>query len=473
MKTKRIKNQNRLAAVMRLPLVLLAVSICYGMDNHPLPLPHCSQYTLNNGLRVMLLEHREQPAVSFRMLVNAGTLDEPQGKESVAAITAGSLFQGCETMNAGETADMLSAIGARGESSVHAAYTSVRLDVLAAAADTGFNILADIILTPRFAPHGIRKVRRERRAMLEYEMLDNYLIAAKHARRLLFGENHPLGRPATAASLGGIGTSDVKEYWQRYYRPNNCVLIVIGDYDQEKMLKCIEARFGGWQSGDIQRTDNDPPGMEHVGRLLLVDKPGMTQAVIHMLSPTPESGSDDRWALAVLDYTLGGGGFSSRLMSAVRSEGGRAYAVWSSYQNAPDFGMISIATSTQNKTAAATYSQLLAQIESIGRDGITAAELAGAKSNKIGKIPLMLESPAGIADLLLRYEANYPGRGYDQLSGVLERYRQIAQEDVNLAAKRYIDPARFDAVILGDMDKIRLQFGEKYEFEEFKFTKVI
>ncbi|WP_186804699.1 M16 family metallopeptidase [Limihaloglobus sulfuriphilus] len=453
--------------------MLLAVPLCFGMDNHSLSLPQCSQYTLDNGLRVMLLEHREQPAVSFRMLVNAGTLDEPQGKEGTAVITARSLLQGCETMNAEETADMLSAIAARFNITVRAPYTSLELDALTAAADTGFNILADIILTPRFASEGIRRVKREQRAMLEYEMLDNHTIAAKHARRLLFGENHPLGRPATAASLGGISASDAKSYWQRYYRPNNCTLIIIGDYDKEKMISLIKTRFAGRQSGNIQRRRHTPPGLTHRGRLLLVDKPGMTQAVIHMLSPAPGSGSDDRWAFATLDYTLGGGGFSSRLMSAVRSEGGRAYAVWSSYQNAPDFGLLSITTSTQNETAAATYSQITGQIESLSRDGITTAELNAAKSHKIGEIPLRLESPADIANLLLRYEANYPGRGYDELSGILERYRQLTREEVNRAAGKYIDPARFDVVILCDLDKIRGQFESRYEFEEIKFTKGI
>ena len=159
---------------------------------------------LENGLRVILIEHHEQPTISYRLMVNAGVIDTPMAKKGLAEVTGQLLMTGTSLRTQDEIVDTIALIGSNFHISIRSHYTYVGLDVLKRHSDLGLDIFTDVMLNPIFPSQELEQVRKERINYTKMELTNNHGIASKHGNFLLFGPQHPLGIARTEKSLKRI-----------------------------------------------------------------------------------------------------------------------------------------------------------------------------------------------------------------------------------------------------------------------------
>lgn len=434
---------------------LILAGYVYADSADIIEFPDRTDITLENGLRVILIEHHEQPTISYRLLVKAGVIDNPLGKEGLAEVTGALLKAGTSSRTQDEIVDATALIGSAINISTRSHYTSVGLDVLKRYSEIGFEIFTDVILDPVFPSREFKRVRKGYINYVKLELTNNNKIAFNHSNFLLFGPKHPLGCVKTEKSLRGLNGKDVRTFYRRFFRPNNSILLVIGDFLQQDMLDRIKNEFGQWEKAGVVERIQTKVDFSKSGSIRVVDKPKMTQAVIHLKQWGINSKHEDYYAYQLMNYILGGGGFSARLMEAVRFKGGKTYGIRSSYVSNFDYGVLSIATSTRNEQFLNTYQLIQSELKKLIDGGITAEELSKAKAYKTGSIPLQLEAPGMIADKVLKAIVN--GITIDDLSKEIVYYKRVKVEDVNRVIKEYLHPEKMNIVIVGDVKKLKGQ----------------
>ena len=443
---------------------LILAGYVYANSADIIEFPDRTDFTLENGLRVILIEHHEQPTISYRFLVKAGVIDNPLGKEGLAEVTGELLWSGTSSRTQDEIVDTIALIGSTINILTRSHYTTVGLDVLKRYSEVGFEIFTDVILDPVFPSRELKRLRKEYINYAKLELTDNHKIAFNHGDFLLFGPQHPLGRVKTEKSLKGLNGKDVRTFYRRFFCPNNSILLVIGDFSQQEMLDRIKNKFGQWEKAEVAERIQTKVDFSKSTSIRAVDKPKMTQAVIHLKQWGIDSGHEDYYAYQLMNYILGGGGFSSRLMEVVRAKGGKTYGIGSRYVGNFDYGVLSITTSTRNEQLLNTYQLIQSELKKLIDEGITAEELSKAKAYKTGSIPLQLEAPGMVADKVLKAIVN--GFTIDDLSKEIVYYKRVKIEDVNRVIKEYLHPEKLNIVIVGDVKKVKWQLEKIGHYEE-------
>jgi len=202
-----------------------------------------------------------------------------------------------------------------------------------------------------------------------------------------------------------------------------------------------------------------------------VNKPDLTQGTIVIAQWGIESSNPDNPAYKIMNYILGGGSFSSRLMTVIRAEQGKTYGIRSRLEHHPDFGTFWIKTYTRNEEVVRTYKSILKEFKKFIDNGISEEELQKAKSFYLGAIPLQLETPQLIAQQVL--DGFYNGFAIDEMRRAAIEINNVTLADVNRVAKKYLNSEAFILIIVGDGDKIRQYLGEIGEFKEVNYEAPI
>ncbi|HIJ65654.1 MAG TPA: insulinase family protein [Candidatus Hydrogenedentes bacterium] len=431
------------------------------------PYPEFVDVTLDNGLRVLVAEHQEQPAVFYRMLVPVGVRDEPCGKEGLASLAAALLTQGTVSRSDAEIAEAIDGVGGRLRATAGIEYTTVGSEVLAEDLELGLELFSESILSPTFPAKAFKRARKEFKAAVEQRHTDPSALAITHACSMLIDREHRLSRPVTKKSLRHVQVAAVRAFHRRHYVPNGSMLVALGDFGAQEMLERITETFGGWEPGAMPARAPVSLARPAGVAFRFVHKPGLTQGTIALCQPGLSSSDPDVPAWRLLNRILGGGGFSSRLMTAIRTEAGRTYSISSHGIQYPDYGYSLIRTSTQNREVVATYEAVLAEIDKLLDEGVTEEELEKAKSYYAGSIPLGLEWPGHIATSVL--EGLYEGRTLGDMRNEIVELDAVTLEDVNRVARKYLNTEAFILVIVGDGRRLRKPLRAIAPFEEVHY----
>jgi zinc protease len=178
----------------------------------------------------------------------------------------------------------------------------------------------------------------------------------------------------------------------------------------------------------------------------------LTQANIILGQEGVGRESPDYYAIQVMNYILGGGGFSSRAMDAIRNERGLAYSVYSSFSAERGRGTFELVMQTKNETALEAIRLAQTEIRRIREESVTDQELSDAKDYLIGSFPLRFDTNRRVASFLVQVEFYQLDLDY------LERYsdliRNVTREDVERVARQYLHPEKLITVVVGDQKKI-------------------
>ena len=279
---------------------------------------------LPNGLRVLVHEDHRLPRVSIGLTLPRGAAIETPAQAGGVSFMAELLERGAGKRDALAYAEAVDALGANFGASADWDSVALGISGLSRDFDVLLGLLAEAALRPRFDAREVQRARAALLAALEKSKDDPATLASWHANRAVYGAHRfalPVsGTPETAARLD---VKTARAYHQRLFVPNGAIASVTGDVDAAAVIAALRERFGAWPSGALVDPGPPPPAQAPAKRTItVVDRPDLGQARIVVGHEGIARTDDDRIAVSLFNLIVGGSGFSSRLMAALRAERG-------------------------------------------------------------------------------------------------------------------------------------------------------
>lgn len=419
---------------------------------------------LPNGLIWLFSQQSDLPLVTVNLTIKAGNLFDPPQKEGLANVTAALLRYGTRTRTAQQIAEAMDFLGASFSTAGDRDTAHLKLTVLKKDLSESLKVFQDVLLNPRFAPQELQAMVQRLKGTLKSQEDEPGIVASRAFRRTLYGD-FPYAFPeiGTAESLSRITNYDLIKFHRQYFRPNNAILTIVGDLTQDEAQKVVEEFFGGWEAGELPPPPSLPSSRLTQPTVVKIDK-DITQANIILGQIGIKRTDPDFFAFQVMNYILGGGGFSSRLMDNIRENRGLVYNVHSSFEPGLEPGPFDVSLETKNASGGEAVTEVLKELDRIRRDLVTEKELADAKSYLIGSLPMKMDSNAKRAALLGYVELF--GLGLDYPWRYPEILNKITRDDILNVARKYLDPEKYLLVVVGKQQDISLNLPPQWQQQQ-------
>jgi predicted Zn-dependent peptidase len=419
-----------------------------------LDLPEPRRFTLSNGLEVVVLEKHDVPLVQVNLQLRAGGVRDPDGRYGLASLTAEMLDEGAAGRSALELADAFEMLGARFGTNAGVHMASVSLRVPVARLSEAIDLMGDVVRRPDLPAQELERLRAEWLTTLIRRHDEPGAIAGALFDETLFGEGHAYGRDADEASIRAFTVADVRAFHERFYRPDNATMVVVGAIDADAARPVIETAFGGWQRGEQRSVAAIPEAQQIDGRTIyLVDKPGAVQSVVVLGRIGVARSNPDVYALEVLNTILGGS-FTSRLNQNLREDKGYTYGASSGFDFGIAPGAFSAGASVQTQSTGPALAEFMKELNGI-LEPIQQDEVDRAKNflamGFIQGFQATSQIAAQLADIV---EHGLPP---DYLDRYVARILAVTRADVERVARTYLDPANLAIVVVGDRAQVEDQ----------------
>ncbi len=412
-------------------------------------LPPIERSVLPNGLTLVVCEDHSLPSVTMQVLVEAGSRRDPRDLGGLAYITAKSVLMGTPGRDVTAIQEELDFLGASLESSASEDYATFGLKILKKDAVRGFELLFSQLTRPSFPSAEIERERQRIIGAIQSEEDEPLAVAEKAFQRTLyldFAYGHP--SEGTQESVKKIKKGDIRKFFRTFYHPNNSLLVIVGDITAAEVRQLITPALLKWERQEIPKEDFRT-GFS--GRKTVEIERNTAQASIILGNGGVSRENPDYYALTVMNYILGGGGFGSRMFDEVRVKRGLAYSVDSVFIPAKKEGSFQVFLQTQNSSAYQSVDLVLKEIERIRENPVSEAELQRAKSYLVGSFPMRLDTQSKLSRFLTQVEYFRLGLDYP------ERYpsiiNSITRDDVLRVSRKYLDPKNYVLVIVGNVKK--------------------
>jgi zinc protease len=416
-----------------------------------LHLPPIRHLALSNGMKVLLVEKHSVPLVQVNLVIRAGAMMEPEGKTGLASMTASMLTEGAGSRNALEFADAVDFLGAEISAASGFSITVIALHAPLAKLDSALILEADVARRPRFPVEELDRLRRERLTSLIEARDEPDALAPVLFNRTLYGD-HPYGcqRTGTPASLRGMTVDDIRKFHHGYIVPGNTTIVVVGDVIGEEMMPKLEQAFGDWAGEPAPAPPVLPITQLKSKTLLFVDKPGAAQSVIEIGRVGAPRMTDDYYAVVVMNTILGGS-FTSRLNTNLRENHGYTYGAGSVFEFRPQAGPFIASASVQTAVTDKSLEEFIKELKGI-RERVPDADVERAKNYVALGYPAGFQSVGQIAGQL--EELVIYGLPDDYFNRYTGNILAVTPADVQMVARKYIDPDNLAFVIVGDRKEV-------------------
>lgn len=417
-------------AILAAPLAAAAVKI--------------EHWTASTGARVFFVETRALPIVDVQVDFSAGAARDPAGKAGLAQLTRGLMDLGAAGMDESAISERLADLGARLGGGADTDRASVSLRTLADADKraAAFSIMRAVIAEPRFPGAIFERERTRTLAALRESLTRPETLASRAFWSSLYG-THPYGVQPTAESLAAISVDDLKDFHAAHYVARSAVVTIVGALSRSEAEALAVFLTEALPSGEAL-PPIAAPAMPRPGEVRVAHH--AAQAHIQIGQPALKRGDPDFYALQVGNYTLGGGGFVSRLMKEVRDKRGFAYSVYSYFAPMQEAGPFQIGLQTKRTQAGEALQVTRDVLRQFLAEGPSEAELAAAKANIIGSFPLRLDTNRKILDNVA--VIGFFGLPLDYLDAYAENVRKVTAADVRAAFARHVSTDTLVTVVV-------------------------
>jgi len=419
--------------------------------------PHIpsKKVTLPNGLTVVVSTKDKLPIANLSVRFKVGSAYDPEEKAGLAEITARLLDKGTTKRTATAIAEELDFLGARLDASAGGTGSTVSLSLLAKDIEHGLDLVADVLQDSRFELAELERERTQMLAQIQQRRVNPRQVVSEVFREVLYGE-HPLHRPISgyASTVPQITRDDVLAFYQRFYVPNNAILVMVGDFSEARMLELIERALGGWQARPLDQMTLSQPAPIHEKQVRVVDM-DVNQSYVRFGHLSVRRADPEFAALRAMNYILGGGGFVSRLTRSIREEQGLAYSVHSDFVGGSQFpGFFYMSLQTKIETTSQALDSLFAVVDGMKEAPVSADELTDMKLYYEGSLPRRAETYGQVAGLLIDREFFGLPDGYWESE--IRQIQQLTPEDIQRLAQRYLDTDNFVLALVSKRDRLDL-----------------
>jgi zinc protease len=427
-----------------------------------LTIPHLGagveRLTLDNGLILYFYEDHKLPLFNVTAMVRCGSIYDPLEKNGLSSLIGTVMRSGGTKSISGDSLNiLLEYIGGSLETSIGTESGSASLSVLSKDQDLGLKMLADLLRNPAFPQGKLDLAKTDIKNQIKRRNDNPSRLVSTYFSNTLFGD-HPNGRILDWSSVKGLTIQDLVDYHQHFFVPNSIILGISGDFNKKDLLSKIMQYFGDWKKSS-QPLPSQPevaftyhPGVYQV-------KKDINQAYLMIGELGIKRDNPDRYAVGLLNYVLGGGSFTSRLTSRVRSDEGLAYHVGSRFEtDSRDYGVFAADCQTKSATAYKATKIITEEIQKIRKEGVTEQELEEARNSIINRLVFNFDTSWKIVSNLMSLE--FDGYSPDYYDKYLENYRRVTLADVKQVAQKYLKPDQLTYIVVGKPETFEKSLSE-------------
>lgn len=396
--------------------------------------PMIENWIAPSGARVFFVENHALPILDVQVDLAAGSAYDPQGKSGLASMTHALLDMGVRGMDETQISNRLADLGALLSGSAEMDRVSLGLRTLSAADKRvpALDILRAVLVSPQFPEKVFEREKARSVAGLKEALTRPDSIASKAFWAAMY-PSHPYGRHATPESVSALKRADLEAFYRSNYTAQRATVSIVGDLsrmDAEALAQQLTA-------GLPAATGAAAPGMPQMPAATeqRIAHPA-AQAHVLIGLPALKRGDPDFFPLLVGNYSLGGGGFVSRLMKEVREKRGFAYSVYSYFMPLQQPGPFQIGLQTKKSQASDALNVARDVLSGFLAEGPNEAELQAAKQNLVGSFPLRLDSNKKILENVA--VIGFYGLPLDYLDRYAENVEKVTAAEIKAAFARHV-----------------------------------
>ncbi len=428
----------------------------------PLPaketkLPPYETFSLKNGLKAIFVEDLEIPKLQLSLFVAGSDVAVPANKQGLPQLLAEVITQGTIDASSTEIAERVESVGGSLSADAGLEWMTVSADFPSPNSEVAFDSLADVVLKPTFPQPAFNVAKSQMLTNLMELESDPSWLASRQFSRIAYPK-HPYGFITSTQTLKKLTRDDLIQFHNTFFKPNNSLLVIVGDITLAQAKVETQRVFGNWQSGQVPNFLVYPPNqMGDTSAIYLIDRPEAEQTTILVGNLSLDSRNPDSYPLLVANTVLGEGP-SGRLFKNLRVDKGYTYSAVSELNDGSnDVGTFFVTTDVGKQYTGDALREILKELNTIRSQPIPEKELAASKGLLLGSFDLGLETPANVAYGLASYQLI--GLPLEDYRNYPQKIAQVSQEDVLKAAAKYISSEPI-IIVVGDASVVKSQLNK-------------
>jgi zinc protease len=416
--------------------------------------PDFDDETLPSGIRLVTAPVGKLPIVTVLVLVDAGSTNDPAGKEGIAALAAGTLLEGSSRLDGAELAERFEQLGTSIESGADWDSAFIKITTLSDKVEEATRLLGEVISSPVFPEREVERLKAERLAeLLQLETEPRGLADEKFSEFLYTAESR-YSKPdeGNAESVASLTRKDVEDFYRSRYQAGSTTVIVAGDISTKEARALVTSAFQSWPKGKAPDRQVIAAARTIRKSIHIVDKPEAPQSELRVGHVGLPRKNPDFFPTMVMNAVLGGL-FGSRINLNLREAHGYTYGASSFYDWRRGPGPFVVSTAVQSEVTAPALREILLEIDRIRAENISEEELSLASDYLDGVFPIRYETTAAIASALATLVIyDLPADYYDSYR---KNVRGVTVDAVLQAARAHLHPDELQTVVVGDAQVIR------------------
>ncbi len=433
------------------------------------PDPKAFRVVYAGGLRAYVQEDRDLPLFNITAIVNCGDLYIPKDKAGLGRVLGDQLIKGGTAAKEGPVIeDRIDFLGGSLSFSVGERTSTLSLSVLSKDLDEGLALFFDVLRNPAFREEPLKLAKARFVEQLRQANDQPNAVLSREYEKLLYGDNAVTWQP-TKATYEGVTAADLKAVHGKYFSPKNVILAVSGDFAKAALKAKIDKLAAGWKGGAVafpavpKAFPAPEPGVYFIQKAI-------NQGYISLGHLGLEDTNPDYFAVQVMNFILGGGSFTSRITTKVRSDEGLSYNQGSRFTYRWGLpGTFSGYVQTKSSTVGYAISLILAEFDRIRKEPVTDAEMETALNYYLESFADNFQSAQ--ATMMSFANLEMTGKPMDYFKTYRSKIQAVSKARVQEVATKYIQPDKCAIMIVGDFEPCN-KGGDKWPGPLDKLGKV-
>jgi zinc protease len=422
--------------------------------------PKPERLVLDNGMVLYLLEDHDLPVFRVSASFRTGAIYEPREKAGLANLVGNVMRRGGTKSRPSEQInEELEFIAASVETQIGRESGGASLSAMKKDIDKGLEVFADVLMNPAFPEEMIRKEKDELLEAIRRENDSPKQIVFREFRKILYKSDHPYSRKINGYkdTIESITRDDMIAFHKKYFHPNNVIMGISGDFDSKEIVEKIKAVFAEWKNVEINFPEVPAVEKEFKRSVSYIYK-DVNQATVVFGHIGINRLNKDYFPIKIMNFILGGGSFTSRIPSKVRSDEGLAYSAYSAFHTPKDLGFFFASCQTKSESTVRAINLALDEVRKIREEQVDDEELELAKDTYINQFIFKFTSSASVVAQMVGIE--FEGLPLNYLETYVDNIKVITKDDIERVAKEYLHPDEIKLLVIGDKDKFDKPLGE-------------